>query len=311
MALLTTILFLLSFVALFRTGRQLAETTLISAYWWSVVAMAIWGGVYLLDVQLTRLEHPIAETCWYVTVLFALTPLVAVLGARRPGVGAWNWFVVVPLLAVFGLFAVTNWRLEGMSAPIKVPAPLLAGLGVVMAMGLGNYLPTRYFVTVCLMGLAMLLVLLPVSTFVELSHSQSRLIRLAATSLLCGSVLFGAWASRMVRTIECPISRLWNDYWDSFGLIWAIRLSERFNAKANEEQWPWRLGALGLEPFPPREGKDAEEFDRPTPAEEAAMMRNIRWMIQRFVSDCWVERHLPMQTVNEDADKSSQTVRHR
>src|SRR5437764_449525 len=64
---------------------------------------------------------------------------VAVLGARRPGVGAWN-FVVVGLLALLLLPVAEGWMV---ATPLHLNGYHLVCLSAVVAVGILNYLPTR------------------------------------------------------------------------------------------------------------------------------------------------------------------------
>ena len=71
---------------------------------------------------------------------------VAVLGARRPHVGAWN-FVVASLLAVLLLPVAQGWGKPALSLPY------LAFLGATVAFGWLNYLPTRLLPAALLFGI--------------------------------------------------------------------------------------------------------------------------------------------------------------
>src|SRR5262249_5208603 len=79
--------------SLWRANRQ---TSLSHAVAWGIAAWLAWVGVFLADDLGNGAP---THTGRYVALCFTSAAGVAVLGARRPGVGAWN-FVVAGLLAV-------------------------------------------------------------------------------------------------------------------------------------------------------------------------------------------------------------------
>src|SRR5438067_382013 len=116
-----------------RALRASRQTTLRQAVLWGACAWAAW-----LAVPAAAALGRVAEGEFGRHLALCLTGCagVAVLGARRPGVGAWNW-VVCGLLAVLLLPAA-----EGLGRPRPEPAHLIF-LGATLAVGLVNYLPTR------------------------------------------------------------------------------------------------------------------------------------------------------------------------
>src|SRR5262249_14364415 len=88
---------------------------------------------------------PASRTLSYLALCLGGCAGVAVLGARRPGVGAWN-FVLGGLLAVLLLPVAT-----GLGTPRLEPAHLIF-LGATLTVGLLNYLPTRIGVAAVLAG---------------------------------------------------------------------------------------------------------------------------------------------------------------
>src|SRR5207248_1708172 len=44
-----------------------------------------------------------------------------------------------------------------------------------------------------------------------------------------------------------PLDRVWRDFRDLFGIVWARRIQERFNDEARKQGLPLRLGIDGLE----------------------------------------------------------------
>src|SRR6516225_7885921 len=76
--------------------RCLRQTSLSHAYAWTCVAWLVWAAVLALAPNAVS---PVVSAGRYLGLCLIGCAGVAVLGARRPGVGAWN-FVVLGLLAV-------------------------------------------------------------------------------------------------------------------------------------------------------------------------------------------------------------------
>src|SRR5581483_8236420 len=131
---LSQTLFLAGSVPLARAWKANWGTTLWQALAWSWVAWLAWAGTAAADV-LTSPE--IADNCRYVALSLTACAGVAVLGARRPGVAAWN-FVVAGLLAIM-LLPLAEGLVTGGSLHLAGPRVVfLAGTLAVIAL---NYLP--------------------------------------------------------------------------------------------------------------------------------------------------------------------------
>jgi len=145
---------------------------------------------------------------------------VALLGARRPGAGGWN-LVVAGLLAVF-LLPVA----EGLGRPRLQPAHL-GFLAVTLAVLVLNYLPTR------LAGAALLL---GASCTVQLAWLAGRTgiaVNLPAADWLLACCPWAALLSLAWRQVPpTELDRLWLEFRDRFGWLWAQRQREQFNQAA-------------------------------------------------------------------------------
>jgi hypothetical protein len=185
---------------------------------------------------------------------------VAVLGARRPGVGAWN-LVVVGLLAVL-LMPV----LHGLGEPRLEAASelLLAGA---LAVPFFNYLPTRLGPAVVLLafgcGLETIRLLL--------GENTSSVPRPAGLGMLA-STPWAAWALLWSRgSSGMEFDRLWLSYRDRFGFVWGQRMREQFNRAAHHAGWPVELRWGGLHTIRTEEKTDP-----------AALIATLRAVLKRF-----------------------------
>src|SRR5262249_4097668 len=120
-------------VPFWRAWRANQRTSLLHAVHWAMLAWAAWTAALLIPLLWPASPAVLPR---YLAVSLTGCAVVAVLGARRPGVGAWN-FVGGGLLAVLLLpLAEVLGRLRS-----DWPAQVL--LVCTVLVGLLNYLPTR------------------------------------------------------------------------------------------------------------------------------------------------------------------------
>src|SRR5919201_4999463 len=111
------------------------RTSLLQSVHWAMLAWVAWG-VTLAGAD--RWPAAAAAVGKYLALCLTGCAGIAVLGARRPGVGAWN-FVVAALLAV-DLLPLAQGLLT--RAPLERSLLLISVAGTI-AVGVLNYLPTR------------------------------------------------------------------------------------------------------------------------------------------------------------------------
>src|SRR5438105_2772900 len=126
MAWLTAAALVTDVLPLARAWRANRRTTLSAALAWATAAWLAW------------LAAAVGGAAWLAYVALALTGCagVAVLGARRPGVAAWN-VVVLGLLAALLLPLAEGWGRP------RLDATRLLFLALAPAVAVVNYLPTR------------------------------------------------------------------------------------------------------------------------------------------------------------------------
>ncbi len=220
--------------------RANRATSLAHAVRWGVGAWAVW----CLAAAEAWSGGAVPELRY---VALALTGCagVAVLGARRPGAGPWN-FVVAGLLAVL-LLPFAESGVTG--KPLHLDGVRIVFLAATLAVGIVNYLPTR------LAGAALLVALgcaLEVFVLTGPAHNVSVTYRRwPALSLWPGLV---PWLALMLLRTRAPagssFDRLWLDFRDRFGLVWAQRVREQFNRSAHHAGWPVVLRWQGLRLVP-------------------------------------------------------------
>jgi hypothetical protein len=238
---------------------------LAHAWVWATVAWLTWGGVLAL-APLT--DAATLHAGRYVGLCLIGCAGVAVLGARRPGVVAWN-FVVLGLLAVL-LLAWAEEFLIGSDVQLGgIRAVFLAGT---LAVAILNYLPTRLAVAALLLaggcGLEMCALLEPT---MEAASAE----RLAWTALCFGLAPWAGWAAwRFQVTPTEAVDRLWRQFRDCYGLVWGQRLREQFNRAAANAGWPIELSWRGLKASP-----GATPI---TPELQGAGLETLQALLKRF-----------------------------
>jgi hypothetical protein len=267
------------------TRQRLATTTLRTALWWAIAACALWATILTADSLWPRASPEWSSLGWYAAGVLALCPGIAVLGARRPGAGVWNGFVLVPLVAVLGWPALTFWSSGPAPQRLLLEAPALIGFLLVLGMGAGNYAGTRYAHSAGLLALAECLLLAPVAAATATWFPAPQVPRLWATLCLSLAVVVASLQARRTRPATTGFDRVWLDFRDTFGIVWARRVQERINERAATEGWPVALHSAG---FAWTAGTDDATRAQTSPRIE----HTLRWLLRRFVDDAWVDARI-------------------
>jgi len=226
------------------------------------------------------------DILWYGLAVALLLPPIAVLGARRPIHRVWPLFVLLPLLLVF------LWPVLSALARTRIPpawsieSPLFVGYLVVLVMGAGNYLGLRQTIPALFWITTILLLvgpLCPLTASIFVSPERSRLF---ATLTLAASGWGAVLQSRSPVPESSPaIHRMWLRFRDTFGLVWAMRVMERFNETARLKKWPLYLGLEGIGPVNLPSPPESEPVLDQAVLHEAES--SLRWLLEKFVDEAW------------------------
>jgi hypothetical protein len=186
------------------------STSLLNVVIWAIAAWAGW------IVSVAGGSPP--EN--YLALALTACAGVSVLGARWPGAAAWN-FVVGGLLIVLLLPLTESLALGGGVRPGTVRAVFLGSLiGVTVI----NYLPTR-------LGVAAILVAIGCGW--NLAGVLSDRSGSGLGGWCIGLAPWAGWiAMRTKADAPSAADRLWRNFRDHYGLIWALRVREQFNRAA-------------------------------------------------------------------------------
>jgi hypothetical protein len=270
-----------------RARVVLSKTTLLEAWRWGVVAICTWSATWVLSDLSSIIPRGLADQLWLASAVLMVSPFVAALGARRPGSRVWTFFVVVPVIAVLMLPAVTAWNRDWQPTPLRLETPMLAGYGLVLVMGAGNYLGTRFAIPALLTAAASFSVVLPMSELADrYAHSSAKLHSAATIALSFAAWLAARQAAKAGPARRKPIDTVWSDFRDFFGIVWGRRLMDRVNVTAQQEGWLVRLHYEGFVPVDP-----SRPMELP-PDQMVRAEQTLRWLLRRFVDSEWIDERM-------------------
>lgn len=276
---------LLVLVVLFKAWRDLRTTTLTTATCWAIAGVGVWITAFVSESLLEVFSAGTRDLLWYLAAVVCVCPPIAVLGARRPGAAAWGFFVLLPLLLVLLWPAAASTRVWRVGVPLELEEPALVAFSVVLIMGCGNYFGTKF-------TLPSLLYFVSIAWLMaSMSASAPDFLRHQTQARYWASILLGIAAglarlrSGTASTTGDAWNRVWLDFTDTFGLVWAKRVLDRVNEAARYEQWAATVAWHGIVWRP-----DCPEAERTQT--EARIDHNLRWLLKRFVDPEWIDRRL-------------------
>ena len=191
--------------------------------------------------------RPVAGHWAYLSTISTLAALISVLNARRPGGGAWailmGMLVVIFLIPWLESTGLT--RGAGGWDRLRLESPWTLFFLLLTVAGVTNFLPTRFGAASACAGLALGMAYLGLTRV-----DWPRAWRGACWSAGPWSLAVAIWAAE-IRSRASDRSppgpdRLWLWFRDRWGVVWALRVQERFQKTAEANRWPCRLTWFGL-----------------------------------------------------------------
>ncbi|MEM9351632.1 MAG: hypothetical protein AAGA92_01335 [Planctomycetota bacterium] len=229
-------------------------TTLLAPLLWAVAAFTflasseVWIAANVEDessfgISLLR----------YAATAGLFTPIMALLGAKRPQDRGWQWIVA-------SLWLVLVWpALQGLVTASAARVELFTAwrlfLGGLLCLAPLNYIPTQFRVAVLLATVGQAVLIYEWLAKGSASDSGSRtlvgtfLLLLAVAALRRGLTASNAKA-RHGHQPESAANRQtarWIAFRDAFGAFWSLRVMQRVNQTAELQNWPVRLEWAGFQ----------------------------------------------------------------
>jgi hypothetical protein len=274
---------------LLRQRADLQGTTLVAPWWWALASLLLISSAVAWIAVGGRAADGWTTHILYLAGTSSFCPLMALLGAKRPQDGAWQ-FVVLTLWVVL-LLPSGETLLYHPGAMLRLHPARGWFLWILIGLGLFNALPTRHWFSALLAVGGQVLLLweqLPIASNYFAAQP------LVALALFVAALLIGSFNGRATRGLG-DWNRVWLDFRDSFGTLWSLRVAERFNAAALQYDWPVRLHWRGFVAAP-----DIESAQSIAP--NAAMQVTLWGLLRRFVSSAWVRHRLDCTLIEANLD---------
>jgi hypothetical protein len=232
---------------------------------------------------------------------------MALLGAKRPQDSAWQ-MIVAALWVVLCLPAVA--ALVGLGGGQIGWHPAQAWfLTTLLFVQVANYAGTRFALPVMLATagqLALIHVFLPFPLAGLFRALTARELIVLSLAIFLAAMIAAMWVAARYRSRThaesssgmAGLDRLWLDFRDTFGVVWALRLMQRVNQSAQQQQWPLRLEWGGFVATDVAESGPGELTDnnasaksRPIP-QEKVLVAHLNNVLRRFVSSQWIAARL-------------------
>lgn len=229
-------------------GRSARGTAVGAAVLWAAAAIVLGIAAELAGwTESLSTGRPISGHLTYVCILATLAALISVLGARTPGAGAWALLMGMLLLVLLipWLEEPTLLRHAHGLGRLRLDAPWSLFYALLVIAGVTNYLPTRYGPAALFLAAAFVLEYLGLARS-DWTRERRAFVWAAVPWLLAVAVWIAEVRSRRRAPASSDLEAIWLWFRDHWGVVWALRVQERFNRAAASAQWPLRLTWFGI-----------------------------------------------------------------
>jgi hypothetical protein len=285
-ALLSLIASLAVLLVLARMKPLFAGLTVRHSWRWAVAAALSLLVSVAMSGRFFTVSSAVSSLLQLLSAVLMLTPAVSTLGARNPGVNAWQFFVVVPLIIVLLWPGLSDLISSRGQEPLRLGVPAFSGVCLVLLMSMSTCVGTSLTFASLFCFLAVSLSLFPAMGWLDpLSFWPSAVpfLLLTAVALAARSIKISLRVIEMAQTRSELVDASWALFQDLYGLVWARRIQERVNQFASREQWSVLLTHEG---FRDRDGKAPSDEDLEKPRDA------LRWVLSRFADDQWIAEKL-------------------
>ena len=299
------------------------------SWWWAFAALAPVVMVTVAECFSLQATPAWRAGASYLSAIMLLTPLISILGARRPGADAWPWFVVLPMILVL-LWPVIPQLLQGSSREsLEIGTPAMIGVLLITMMGAGNFFGTGHTSAVLVFVVAVVLYLLPVSGWLPAKacpHPVWPATLLAVASVLVAERIQFLETQILAATdLRQQADRVWYLFRDLYGIVWSKRVMDRINQFVPREKWTvqltldgfasaadYRVSATTADSL--QDSTSESSAAEPADIADELLQRPLEimcWVMKRFASEDWLYQRLkvnPTVIVSESGETSSEQV---
>jgi hypothetical protein len=261
--------------------RRLRGTTLTAPALWAIASLAAIGAVEAWLAWRGSAAEPLtASLLRFTAAVSTFCPVIAVLGAKRPQDGAWQWVVltlwIILLVPAAQAVAVKSGDQLELFGAWRI---LIGGL---IAMGLLNYLPTKHAAAAILLTVGQALLVAPFFGAADsLAWRRVAMMGVLGSAALVLESSRRRWRFASDDSDPTPVDRL-NERWfalrDGWGAFWALRIMQRVNQSADLGHWPMRLSWWdGLQPS----ANPEPPLNEPTIAQMEQTFDSLLWRFER------------------------------
>ena len=274
-------------VAVAATYRKLRGTTLVGSQVWlcaclvAVSAVEVWQAL-----AAERTNASTVEPLRFFAATLTFCPLIALMGAKRPQDRAWH-FIVLSLWVVLALPALHVGLLRS-GQMLSTPSSLAWFMLALIVIGLINRVLTPAWIGGLLFACGQTSLLakhLPL--VVNVPGIERYPCELIGLGLIVASAVLSWWLSHRRRPSAEPLDRLWLEFRDLFGVLWALRLAERVNSAAALTKSDLVLRWSGFQTS--AGGRITESL---SPDAVRILRQGLENLLRRFVSRAWIAERL-------------------
>jgi hypothetical protein len=285
-----------------RIRSMVSVWTVCQAWTWMISALLAVLLHAVLSLPVLHVRDVVTSAAAYFATTMLLTPLVTILGARRPGIAAWHWFVVLPMVVVLQWPALSQLLSSHGRATVELSAPATMGVVVVLVMSAGTFLGTSSTgaALVYSSGIVMLLASatgnrsaqFPVTAFAPF-------LILTAMWIVCQN-LNGHLNRLRVATTAAQRTQVVGELFSSlYGFAWTRRVQDRINQFAPREKWTVQLTSTGFQRLDGNMPTD-DDLQRPVEA--------FIWVLTRFANEGWLRLVLNPENPDNLTNRHDPTV---
>jgi len=276
--------------------------TVGQAWNWMIAALLAVLSHGVLTMPALQMSDAVTSAAAYFATTMLLTPLVTTLGARRPGIAPWHWFVVLPMVVVLQWPAASQLFGSHWRVPVELNAPATMGVLLVLVMSAGTLLGTNATGFTLVYSFGIVVLLTSVTGFKSAQSPVAAcgyILILTAIWLALRNVRLRQDQLRTAVTTSERAHAVWKMFSSLYGFAWTRRVQDRINQFAPREQWTVRLTSTGFERL---------DGSTPTYDELQKPLESLIWVLTRFADEGWLRQVLNPQKPDDLTNPHSSAV---